>query len=140
MKIYATTIRPFFRAEGNVRGRDKKRTTPAAAIKDAAQDAESCASLGGGAYSDMVPKCVCGGTPYTIDIDACPASDRSSFLAAISEEIAQGNGIRRNRLQCDDWSGWIYCSAGVWRAKVRWPDEKEKHEVDADFSLIVGFR
>jgi hypothetical protein len=139
MKIYATTIRPFFRAEGSVRGCDKKRTKPAAAIKDAAWDAESCASLGGGAYSDMVATCVCDGTTYAIDADADPAFDRNDFLDAISEEIAQGNGIRRNRLECDDWAGWIYCSAGVWRANVRWPDGKEKHEVDADFSLIVGF-
>jgi hypothetical protein len=54
-----------------------------------------------------------------------------TLAQAVGEQIAEGRGriVRRPRLSADDWSGIVEWRGETYRARCRWPDDAEAHEV-----------
>lgn len=132
--------RPVYFASGPVRGDGYERRTAEAARADCERDAAACARLGGGAYSDRRVAVRMGSDVYFVG-EGSVCFPRRAIVAAVSEEIAEGNGVRRPRLKRDDWSGWIVTSIrgrrDLWRVKARWPDG-EDYYADFDISHVCG--
>lgn len=145
--VLLTTARPTYCAAGDIRGEGPDRRSPAAAVADTLRDRRQCRALGGGAYSDRRPIArIRRGWEY--EIHACPdtgalveapAPSDADILAAVGEAIAEGHGTRRSRAQRDDWSGWAWTDAGLWRVAVRWPDGASAHEVRPVVKWICSF-
>jgi hypothetical protein len=134
-----TTTRPTFRAAGDIRGYSPRRTTLAAAQRDCDRDHAACASLGGGAYSDQVVVVEIGGRELIVTEDERSGLSPATILELVGDQIAKGLGhVRRPRLACDDWAGWIVGGGSLYRVSVRWPDAAEQHEVHPEILRICN--